>query len=113
MGIYRKNQKTKNIILIISLVILLFIIAIAVLQDNMTYDEKYKIITSSRVYNKDIISKVQINEMNCAYDSESNTWFFSQDIKDKGINVLMKTGVISDLYNVKFITNKESGRNRG
>ena len=44
--------------------------------------------------------------MNCAYDSETNTFFFPQDLKDKDKNVLLKTGIISDNYSISFVTDK-------
>lgn len=113
MKIYKRKQKTKDIILIVCLVMLLILIGVAIYQKTVTYEQKYEFITKSRVYNPDIINAIQINEMNCAYDTETNTWFFPQDLKDKDMNVLMKTGVVSDLYNVSFITNKKTSRKRG
>lgn len=106
MKIYEKKQKQKIITLILCIIMLILICAVAFYQQSLSYETKYNIITSSRTYNPDIINNIQINEMNCAYDSKTNTWFFPQDLKDEGSNVLMKTGVISDSYNVSFVTDK-------
>ena len=112
MRIYKRKEKLKNIILIACFVILLILIGIAIFQKTVTYEQEYEFITSSRMYNPDIINAIEINEMNCAYDAKTNTWFFPQDLKDKDMNVLMKTSVTSDLYNVSLITNKKTSRKR-
>lgn len=103
---YNKKQKSKNIILILCFILLILISGLAVCQELLSYETKYKIITSSREYNPNILNNIQINEMNCAYDSKTNTWFFSQNLKEEGNEKLMKTGVISDNYKVSFITDK-------
>lgn len=112
MGFYKRKKKTKNIILTVCFIILIVLIGIAFIQKNITYEQKYEFITNSRINNPDIINSIQINEMNCAYDTETNTWFFPQDLKDKDRNLLMKTGIISELHNVSFVANKKTSRKR-
>jgi len=112
MKIYKKEQKSQRIILILCFIILFFICGIAIIQQSITYNVKYQVITRSRTYNSNIINNIQINEMNCAYDSKTNTWFFPQSLDNEGSKVLLKTGIISDIYNVSFVTDKELHRNR-
>lgn len=77
----------------------------------MGYQIKYRVISSNKTNSADLIHNIQINEMDCAYDSTTNTWYYPEDINNQGKELYLKIGIFdSNNTSISFVIDKQANR---
>jgi len=77
------SKKLKIILLIALIVILIFIIIVNIFGSSLSLLSKEKI-KSNRKLKNDLISSIKINNIDTAFDKESNTYYYT--VSDRNIN---------------------------
>lgn len=106
-----RSKTVKNRLLIICLILLCVLILIGIIEKEIGYRIKYRIITKNKINSENLIYNIQINEMDCAYDSATNVWYFPEDINSQGKEIYLKIGIFnSKNTSLSFFTDKEANR---
>ena len=106
-----KSKIIKKRLLIICLILLCILIIAGIIEKNMGYRIKYRVIASNKTNSSDLIHNIQINEMDCAYDSTTNTWYYPEDINNQGEELYLKIGIFdSSNTSISFVMDKEANR---